>query len=191
MTGRGVHAGRQQLRRGEDHRVAFLGVTELAEEAPTDVPFIGRDARDVFLSRWELLHEVGVLVVQRPPHLVSVLLIDAEDDGLGVAVGLLEEVAEVPGDCVRASLKRYAARPLEVLGVVKGIWDLPAMGILLPLVRPPAGGVVGGQDAVDAIGSEEAVLDALLEAVGVERVAEVQVGIAVILAERVAVMPSW
>ena len=55
--------------------------------------FVGRDAADIIGM---LLHEVGVQVVERPAHLVGVLLIHAEDDGLGEAVGLLEELGQVP-----------------------------------------------------------------------------------------------
>ena len=52
------------------------------------------------------------------------------------------------------------------------------------MAGPPAGGVPRGDDAMDAVGGEEAVVDALPQAVGVERVAEVAVGVAVVLAQR-------
>ena len=57
-----------------------------------------------------LLHEVGVAVVERPPHLLGVFLVHAEDDGLGEAVGLLQEVGQVAGDGLGAGLQRDRVR---------------------------------------------------------------------------------
>src|SRR5262249_48781004 len=54
----------------------------------------------------------------------------------------------------------------------------------LPLVRSPAGSVVRGQNPVNPIRGQEAIGDALLEAIRVERVAEVDVGVSVVLPER-------
>ena len=134
--------------------------------------------------------QVGVEVVQRPPHLVGVLLVDAEDDGLGEAVGLLRKSGQVLGDGLGAGTQ--GDDPLEVLGVVFVVGDLAAVAVELALARPPAGGVHVGDDAVDAVGGEEAVVDALAQAVGVDRVAEVARRCRVLsCAHGVAVMPSW
>src|SRR5439155_4973828 len=46
-----------------------------------------------------------------------------------------------------------------------------------------ASGVPLGDDAVDAIGREEALVNALAQAVGVNRVAEVEVSVAVLIAQ--------
>ena len=88
-----------------------------------------------------LLSEVGVAVVQGPPHLVGVFLVDAEDDGLGEAVGLLEEIGEVPGDGLGAGLEGHQS--LEVLGAVLAVGNLSAVAVDVPLwwaasrPRPP------------------------------------------------------
>jgi len=63
--------------------------------AAPDVPLVGGDAANVV---GKLLGEVAVQVVERRAHLAGVLLIHAEDDGLGVAVGLLEKCREMLGD---------------------------------------------------------------------------------------------
>ena len=64
------------------------------------------------------------------------------------------------------------------------VGDRPAVAIKLVLARPPAGGVPFGDDAMHAIGREEAVVDALPQAVLVDRIAEVEVGVAVVVAQR-------
>ncbi len=104
--------------------VCSLHVLELAQVAAADVAFVGSDPADVV---GVLPDQIGVQVVQGPPHLVGVFLIDAEDDGLGEAVGLLEEVGEVLGDGLGSGLQRDD--PLEVLGVVIFVGDLPAVAV--------------------------------------------------------------
>ena len=90
-----------------------LQVLEAAQVAAADVALVGDDPAHVI---GVLLHQVGVEVVQRPAHLVGVLLVHAEDDRLGEAVGLLQELGQVPGDGLGAGLQRDD--PLEVLGPV-------------------------------------------------------------------------
>ena len=63
--------------------------------------------------------------------------------------------------------------PVEVLLVVYAVLDLLAVLVDLALLGPPAGEVLVEVDADDLVGGEEAVLDALLERVGVDRLAEV------------------
>ena len=82
---------------------------------------------------------------------------------------------------VGAGLERHASCPLEVLGVVLGVRDFSSMNVHLPLVRSPACGIVGRQDSMNTIRGQEAIRDSLLEAVRVERIAEVGIGVAVIL----------
>ena len=94
----------------------------------------------------------------------------------------LQEVGEVPGDRLGARAQRDD--PLEVLRPILVVGNLAAVAVELALARPPAGGVPVGDDAMHAVGREEAVVDALPQAVGVDRVAEVAVGVAVVLAQR-------
>ena len=104
LTRRRIHAGREQLRRGEDDGRVGLEFLEASEMAPADVAFVGGDAA----------HVVGMLsstrsafrLLSSPPHLVGVFLVHAEDDGLGEAVGLLEEIREVPRDGLGARSQR-------------------------------------------------------------------------------------
>ena len=147
--------------------------------AAADVAFVGGDAADIIGI---LRDEVGVEIDQRLAHLAGVFLIDAKDDGLGEAVGLLEEIGEVPGDGLRAGAKRDDA--LEILGLVFIVRDLPAVAVEFVLARPPAGGIPLGDDAMHAVRREEAVVDALAQTVFVDRIAEVEVGVAVIFAQR-------
>ena len=127
-------------------------------------------------------HQIRVQRRKCVAHLERVFLVHAEDDGLGEAVRLLEEVRQVPRDGLGACAERY--HPLEVPGAILRVGDLPSVPVDLPLGGPPSGRVVVGDDAVDSVGGEEAVRDALSEAVLVERIAEVPVGIGVVHAAR-------
>ena len=102
-------------------------------------------------------------------------LIDAEDDGLGVPVRLPEVLGQVSGDGLGAGVD--GDRPLEVLRAVVAVGNLPVELVLLPLVRSPPCSVECGEDAVNPVRGQETVLDAPLEGVGVERVAEVGLAI--------------
>ena len=86
------------------------------------------------------------------------------------------------GDGVGAGAKRN--EPFKILGAVFPVRDFPPVAVKLPLGRSPAARVHGGNHSMHAVGGEKAVLDPLLEAVGVERFPEVAVGVAVILAQR-------
>ncbi len=147
--------------------------------AAPDVALVGRDAADVIGI---LRDKVGVQVVQRRPHLARVFLIDAEDDRLGEAVGLLQELGQVPGDRLGAGAQRDD--PLEILGLVFVVGDRAAVAVEFVLARPPAGRIPFGDDAMHAVRREEAVVDALPQAVFVDRIAEIAVGVAVVLAQR-------
>ncbi len=179
LAGRGVHAGGEELGGGEDGGRERFRVLEAAEVAAPDVALVGGDTADVV---GVLAGEVAVEVGQRAAHLVGVRLIDAEDDRLGEAVGLLEEAGQVAGDRLGAGAQ--GDDPLEVLGVVLLVGDGLTEAVELTPGGAPAGGVVGGDDAVDAVGGEEAVFDPLAQAVLVDRVAEVAVGGAVVGALR-------
>ena len=82
--------------------VLRLDVLKPAEVAAPDVALVGRDAADIVGI---LRDQIGVEVVKRRPHLAGVFLIDAEDDRLGEAVGLLQELGEVARDRLGARAK--------------------------------------------------------------------------------------
>ena len=166
------------MRGGEDRRHARIHVLEPAEVTASDVALVGRDATHVIrILRDQVVVEVG----ERSPHLARMFLVHAEDDGLGESVGLVEEVGEVPGYGLGPSPERDDT--LEVLGLVLVVGDRPAVAVQLILARSPAGGVPLGDHAVHAVGREEAVVDALPQAVLVNRVTEVEVGVAVVVAQ--------
>ena len=172
LAGRGVHAGGQELGRREDDGRGRLHVLEPAQVTDADVALVGGHPADIV---GVLPDQVGVEVVQLPAHLVGVLLVHAEDDRLGEAVGPLEEVGDAAGDGLGAGAE--GDDPLEVLGLVLLVGDLPPVAVKFARVRSPAEGIVGGDDAVDAVGGEEAVLDTLAQGVDVDRLAEVGVGV--------------
>jgi hypothetical protein len=106
-----------------------------------------------------LPHQVRAEPGQGGAHLVRVLLVHAEDDRLGEGVRLAEEFGQAAGDGVGAGLQRDDL--LEVVRVVLLVGDLAAVAVEIALARAPAGRVPLGDDAVDAVRGEEAVVDAL------------------------------
>ena len=84
-----VHPGGEgQLGRSEDDRERVLGVLELVQEPAAPVALVGRHPRDVLgAGGVGLGRECRVQVVQRLAEFAGVVLVLAEDDGLGVGVG--------------------------------------------------------------------------------------------------------
>ena len=130
---------------------------------------VAGDAHDVALV---LLHEVGVLVDQGLAHARGVVDVHAEDDGLLEAVAaFLQELGDLCGDALGALVDDQIA--VEVLLVVDAVFDLLAVFVGLSLGRAVAFHVHVEMDFDHLVGSEEAVADALLQRVGVDRLAEV------------------
>ena len=88
-AGRRIEACGEQLRGGEDNWRARFHVLKPLHVAAPNVALIGGDAADVIR---ELLHQIGIEIVERSPHLGSVFLVNAENDGLGETVSFLEEI---------------------------------------------------------------------------------------------------
>lgn len=97
------------------------------------VALVGGDAADIVGI---LLSEVGVEVGNAPPHFVSMFLIDAKDDGLGKAVGLLEKPGQVAGDGFRPGAQRD--RLLKILGLVFIVGDGAPVAVQFIAARSPA-----------------------------------------------------
>jgi hypothetical protein len=100
-----------------------------------------------------------------------VLDIHAKDDGFGEASAALEKF----GDFLRDDLAAFFVDDVavEVGAVVEPVFDDVAVLVLEVLARPPAFGVGGERDLDDLVGSEKSVVDALLERIDVEGVAEI------------------
>jgi hypothetical protein len=150
-----------------------------AEIAPPDLSLIGYDAADVVGI---FAHKIGVQVTELAPHLVGVLLIHAEDEGLGGAVGAAEEVGQMAGD--RPGAARMGKIPLEIGRLVDPVGDLLATQVALARSRPIARGIDLGDHAMHTVRGQEAVIDALAQTVGVDRVPEIAIRVTVVRAER-------
>ena len=88
-AGRRIKAGGEQLRGCQNDGRARLHVLKPLHVTTPNVTFIGGDTADVIR---ELLHQIGIEIVERSPHLGSVFLVNAENDGLGETVSFLEEI---------------------------------------------------------------------------------------------------
>ena len=116
------------------------------------------------------------------PHFVGVFLIDAEDDGFGKAVGLFQEVGEMAGN--RTCPGSQGNDALEVLRAVFLVRDGTAVAVQFIFAGSPARRIPFADDPVDAVRSKETILDALAQGVLVDRIAEIQIGVTVVLAQR-------
>ena len=162
-----VRARGKQLGGRGDHRVLRPNGDEVFELLlALDVP--ASNPHDVIRV---LLHHVRIQLRQRVAHPQRCVLRRAEHDGLRHAVRALEVGRDLPGHLPDAILDDDVA--IVVAVVVDSVLDFVAVDVALPLVRPPAVADIR-RDIDDLEGREESVLDALLEAVGVHRVAEVR-----------------
>ena len=176
-----IDPGGQQLRGGEDDRRAAVHVLEVRQMQFADLAFVTRDTADIVLVVRQG-RDVAVEVVQLLAHLGRVVLIDAEHDRLGETVRALQVARQVRRYCLGARAQRD--HPLEILGLVLAVRNLPAMAVELPLRWPPACRVHVRDHPMHAVRGQKAVLDALLQAVGVDRIPEVVVGVPRFLALR-------
>jgi len=88
-----------------------------------------------------------------------VFLIDAKDNRLGKAISLFEELSKVMRNRVRASAKCDDA--LEILSLVFVVRDRPTEAVNFVSARPPTRSVPLRDDAMDAVGRKESIVDAL------------------------------
>src|SRR5207237_524001 len=110
----------------------------------------------------------------------GMILIDTEDDRLRKSITLTKKVAQV-------ARNRLGSRPkcndaLEVLGLILVVRNWSAVAIDFVSTRAPAGRVPFCDHPMDAIRREEAVVNALPQAVLVDRVSEVQIRVSVVIA---------
>ena len=95
----------------------------------------------------------------------------AEDDGLVVAVGGLEKLGHLARHKFRPLFENQGA--VEVALVVDAVVDDFAVLVAFALLGPPALQILVEIDADHLVGGQEAIFDALLERVDVDRLAEV------------------
>ena len=167
-AGLGVDTGGEQARGGDDDRIFRLRVDEVADLGAA-FGIIAGDAHDV---AFVLLDQVRVLVDQGLPHPGGVFGVHTEDDGFLEAVAaFLEELGHLPGDTLGALVDDQI--PVEVLLVVNAVLDLVAVLVGLPLFGAVALDIDIEVDLHHLVGRKEAVADAFLQRVGVNRFAEV------------------
>jgi hypothetical protein len=104
------------------------------EVAAPDATFVGRHAADVI---GVLRHKIGISIMQRAPHFVGVLLVDAKDDCLREGVLLAHELGKVRSDRLCSGPQRDDS--FEVLRLVLLIRDRAAIPVALVSTRPPSG----------------------------------------------------
>ena len=79
----------------------------------------------------------------------------------------------------RSSSQRHGALEIRWSDTLRR--DFATVAIELALARPPACRIPLGDDAMNAVGREKSVLDSLPQAVGVDRIAEIMVSVAIVL----------
>lgn len=166
-AGLGIDSGGHELGCAGDDGIGLLGVDEVVELRLALVVVAG-NSHHVFAVGGG---KVGVGVHHRLPHPFGVLDVFAEDDGLGEAVGSFQELRDLGGNHRGAPFKDEV--PVKVAVVVFPVLDELAELVPLAGFGPPAVEVLVEADANDFVGGEKPVGDALLQRVGVNRLAEV------------------
>ena len=167
-AGLGVNAGGEQPRGRNKDGIFCFRVDEVPElRLPLGVA--PRDSHDVAVV---LVTQVFVFVDQSLPHPRGVFLIHAKHDGfLETVVAFFQEVGDFPGNELGAVVDDE--RAVKVLGVVDAILDLISVPVHVAPLRPVAVDIDIDMDLDDFVGSEETVLDALPQRVGVNRRPEI------------------
>jgi hypothetical protein len=111
-----------------------------------------------------------------------VFLIDAEYDCLREAVRFLQEIGKMSRDGVRAGSQRHHS--FEIFGLVLIVRNRSSEAIQLVSAGTPSGCVPCRDYPVNPVWREEAVIYALPKAVLINRIAEVEIRVAVIFAKR-------
>ena len=167
FAGFAVDTGGHEFGRGDDDRIFFLYGNEIIELTFALVIVAG-DAHDVFSV---FGNEVGVFIDEGLAHALGVVDVHAENDGFGEAIVFLEKL----GDALCYDFGAVIDNQIFVVvfDVVFAVFDFFAVDVALSLFRAPAFEVFVETDTDDFVRREETVVNALLEAVGVDRFAEV------------------
>ena len=165
-----VGPGGEQLRRCGDDR-ALRGCGDKILQFALAVGIAPGDPHHIVRV---LLHHIGVEVDQRHPHPLSGILIGTEYNGLGHTVGAFEVAGDLSSHLLDAV---FDDDVIVVVAVgVNAVRDLIAVDIPLALAGTPAVPDVG-HDVDDLERRQEAVVNALFQTVGIDRVSEIaQIG---------------
>ena len=167
MASLSVHSSTHQTRRAGDHRIRGFRIDEVVELSLALV-VVASDPHDVFVIG---SGEVGVRVDHRLPHPFGMVDVFAKDDGLGKAIGGLEEFCDLGSDQFRTRFEDQVAIKVCVV-VFPVFYDFPVL-VRLTQFWPPAVEVFVKADPNHLVGRQEAVGDPLPERVGVNGLAEV------------------
>lgn len=132
--------GGQQLRGGQNGGGGCLQLLKMAQMGTPDGPLFRCDATDIVGM---LLNKVSVEIVQRPAHLVGMLLVHTKNDGFGEAIRHPRSVGRIgkldPEDlCILFGLlEAVPCRSVVRLRLNHG--DREVTGIAKQVIRPLLG----------------------------------------------------
>ena len=167
VAGLGIDARRHEAGGAGYDWIARLGVDEVVELRLAFV-VVASDTHHIFAVG---SGEVRVGIHERLTHPLGVVDIFAEDDGFCESVGGFQKLRDFGSHSGGAFFEDQI--PVEIGGIVFTVFDDMAVFIELPIFRTPAVEVFVQADADNFVGCEEAIVDALPERVGVDRLAEV------------------
>ena len=127
-------------------------------------------------------YDVYAKVVDRQSHGFGVFLVNAEDNCLGEAVRLADEVGEVTRDRLGTGFECHF--PFEILRPVFRVRDFAPVAVELAFGGTPSGRIRRGYDAVHPVRRQEPIIYPLPQAVCVDRVSEIPIRVFVVL-------PQW
>ena len=167
LAGLGIHTGAHQLGGGGNHRVALARVNEVVQLHLA----LGVVAGDLHHVLGVVFADVGIGIRQGLAHAAGVVNVFTKDDGFVVAVGGLEVLGDLGGHQLVALFQHQLA--VHVGGVVDPVFNDLAQLVGHARCGAPAKGVFVQVDADNLVGGQVAVFNALLEGVGVNRLAKV------------------
>lgn len=164
----GIHPGREFLRRGQDRRDRLLVVLEGLQVLLAERTIVGRHAVAIIRVA------AGLHLVDEVAHHQRVILGGAEDQRLLLLVDQLHEELHpmrlaLPNDDGPVELAFGVALAGNDFAIHHGV--VGRVGVI----------VQAGRELLDPERRQEAVVDALLQGVGVDRLAEIGVGVDVAL----------
>src|SRR5205823_11859522 len=145
----------------------------------TDIAFISGHATDVVRI---LSDKVAIEIIQRSAHVGGMFLINTEDDCFREAIGLVQKISEML--CNRFGPLEQSNFSFEIRCSVNLVWNATPIAINIIFTRPPTRRIPLSDDTVDSIWREKAVFDSLPQAVLVNRVPEIKVCVARLIAQR-------
>ena len=167
-AGLDIDAGGKQARGRDQYGICGFRVHKVVELGLT-FGVVAGDTHDIVVV---LIYQIGVLIDEGLSHAAGVFLVDAKDDRfLEPVAAFLQKLRHLAGDQLGAFVQHQGV--VKVPGVVGAVFDLIAVSVALVSFRAIAFYIPVNMNFDDFVGREKAILDALFQGVGIDRIPKV------------------